>query len=1033
MLSSHHGKSAPSPSPSTILSDNSNSRSYFYGANHNRRSSNNESIGTKALKDEPIEPSDSLDIHQLTLQKSNMKKSSTCQKSPRKQLTNTRDKTAAHQIDNSLMGLKTATASAKRLQRTELSIATELMHHHQQQHGGSPLVRLASMQQQQQQHSARSAVPDNEFLWNTPPANCKMPNPNLSRRASLAAVMMSPPSSTELVRSAANHGIFSSRDFVMGESVKESDMPKQKVVQKRLNNLGGPSRRHSVPNPSQTAARQANSNNSSNGANTNIGKNGALQRMAMGAFGMSGTTTDGSYLPTPTDSAFHGSINDEHSHFPDFSTSTNQGMNQRLPPTPVDAYFATGVHPFDILPGGTDAWANNNAAGMPPVPPPVLTATKSATIQYLQQLQQSMILPDRSQSRRGSKAKVKRRFGSLPAPAPPMLQSYMPSDMNWYLSPSHQQLLANGVYQQPQFNNSNVSLSSSANQSSTATSTTPSRSLDTTYGNYVQILPICPDTTCSMNQDPMCLNLLQAIYAHTIPFLDLTPGSEEESQLLNNGTPSAIATQSTQPPFKNLLPPNSPAGQNSGAYSAQLSSTSGSHTSLGQHSTLTSSISSPSFQQLSNNGNNSAANSNKLSRRASMASISSANGNTASNSRRSSIASNPSLNNPAKKKKNVSRTHPYKSTSSFKEDNPMVTEAILTQVGGLGGIGNSTTVSATDSHHKVAEKMVHMDEAEYAAHYSKHRQVMNKSASTTAICLAQTLVTSISGSSLGPRNSSSLMSSSVTAPSITNTMTSSSVGNGPVVNSSSSPLESVAAADFIRALSECNGSMNDLGLQGEGITPAVADISLSEYDLLCLENLMMMDSNAAVAVQAAAAIAWPNRFDLSQLERDVCEAGLGHQASAFSSAACSMANLPLSTSSTLTSFTNHHHGHGTAAREASTTNLLLSSSTNLAIMDDLFEDSTSPLASRASTDATATNNHTNSENRHGTSDIKAPISNDLTLPYTSSLLTVLPFSAHHSNPIFPTRGNHRSGWYRSKSVASQGLSQITGVDYTTTC
>ncbi|KAF9150341.1 hypothetical protein BG015_007844 [Linnemannia schmuckeri] len=510
---------------------------------------------------------------------------------------------------------------------------------------------------------------------------------------------------------------------------------------------------------------------------------------------------------------------------------------------------------------------------------------------------------------------------------------------------------------------------------------------------------------------------------------------------------------------------------------------------------MTSSVSSPSFQQLSANGNNSGnAGSNKLLRRASMASISSSSGNAASNSRRSSIASNPSLSNPARKKKNAPRTHPYKSTSSFKEDNPMVTEAILTQVGGLGGIGNSATVSATDPRHKVAEKMVHMDEAEYAAHYSKHQQVMNKSASTTALCLAQTLVSSMSGSSLGPLNPSSLMSSSVTAPSITNAMTSSSIGNGPVASaSSSSPLESITAADFIRALSECSGSMSDLGLQGEGMSSAVTDISLSEHDLLSLENLMMLDSNAAAAVQAAAATAWPNWFDLSQLEKDVCEAGLGHQASAFSSASCSMTNLPLSTSSTLTSFANHHHGNNNTARDAPTTNLLLSSSTNLAIMDDLFEDksnqqqsqvskglsdssdqdtemtiaSMSPAAkvshinstsqvlvfdqlsaspaqrdsspskestasfsssSHASTDATVTNSNNNEDE-----ETKAPIANDLTLPYTSSLLTVLPFSAHHSHPIFPTRGNRRLGWYRSKSVASQGLSQITGVDYTTTC
>ncbi|KAF9127615.1 hypothetical protein BGX30_014715 [Mortierella sp. GBA39] len=1158
MLSSHHGKSVPSPSPSTVSIDNS--RPYFNnGVTHNRRTSNNnDSFGTKFLKDElsSIEPVDAMDIHQLMLQKSNLKKNSSnaCQQSPRKQSVNTGNKAATQQqqIDNSLAGLENATSSSpKRLQRTDLFITTELLHQHQQ-HGGSPLVRPAPMQQQQRQqhpHSARSAVPDNDFLWNTPPANCKMPNPNLSRRASLAAVMMSPPSSVGLVKSTANHGIFSSRDFVMSESVKEPDMSKQKAVQKRINNLSGPSRRHSVPNLSAT--RLANSNSNTNN-NANSAKSAPFPRMTTGAFGMPGAATDGSYLPTPTDSAFHGSISgDYHNQFPDFSTSTTHAMTPHLPPTPADAYFASGVHPFDLLPGSAgaaDAWVNNGAAGMAPVPPPMSTATKSATIQYLQQLQQSMICPDSqsfpnlaqqqpqskqqktpqtgSQSRRGSKAKVKRRVGSVPAPAPPMLQSYMPTDMNWSLPPSDQQLLANGVCQQQQFNNSDVSASLPPTPTSSTTprtfyhgpapcgnpeplyeylaSPTVVPGLEIIghdfYGNYVQILPICPDTTCSMNQDPVYLNLLQAIYAHTIPFLDLAPGSEEESQLLNNGTPSAIATQSIQPPFKNLLPLNGPAGQNSDVYSAQLIS-SGSHTTLGQHSTLTSSVSSPSFQQLSVNRNNTNnAESSKLLRRASMASISSNNGNVTSNSRRSSVVSNLSLNNPARKKKNAPRTHPYKSTSSFKEDNPMVTEAILTQVGGLGGIGNSATVSATDPRNKVAEKTVHMDEAEYAAHYSKHQQVMNKSASTTALCLAQTLVTSMSGSSLGPLNPSSLMSSSVTAPSIANAMTSSSIENGSIANngSSSSPLESIVAADFIRALSECSGTMNDLGLQGEGMQPAAAEISLSEHDILSLENLMMMDSNAAAAVQAAAATAWPNWFDLSQLEKDVCEAGLGHQASAFSSASCSMVNLPLSTSSTLTSFANHHNSNNNSARDALTTNLLLSSSTDLAMMDDLFEDnsnkqqksqvfqdllgssdqdtemtmvsmspatklnhvnstsqvlvfdqlSASPLQQGSSShqgsspsgesttsfsSRTSTNATVNTSNNDDDREPKAPIANDLTLPYTSSLLTVLPFSAHHSHPIFPTRGNRRSGWYRSKSVASQGLSQITGVDYTTTC
>ncbi|KAG0334652.1 hypothetical protein BG000_008146 [Podila horticola] len=83
----------------------------------------------------------------------------------------------------------------------------------------------------------------------------------------------------------------------------------------------------------------------------------------------------------------------------------------------------------------------------------------------------------------------------------------------------------------------------------------------------------------------------------------------------------------------------------------------------------------------------------------------------------------------------------------------------------------------------------------------------------------------------------------------------------------------------------------------------------------------------------------------------------------------------------------------------------------------------SPISSMGSHDDTTSSSSSSSS---------APV-NDLALPYSSSLLTVLPFSAQHSHPIFPTRGSRRSGWYRSKSVASQALSEITGVDYTTTC
>jgi len=62
--------------------------------------------------------------------------------------------------------------------------------------------------------------------------------------------------------------------------------------------------------------------------------------------------------------------------------------------------------------------------------------------------------------------------------------------------------------------------------------------------------------------------------------------------------------------------------------------------------------------------------------------------------------------------------------------------------------------------------------------------------------------------------------------------------------STTSPLESIAAG-FIRVLSECNGGMSDLGLGANEPAPIVPN------DLASLENLMMMDSNTAAAVQAA--------------------------------------------------------------------------------------------------------------------------------------------------------------------------------------
>ncbi|KAG0003295.1 hypothetical protein BGZ79_001205 [Entomortierella chlamydospora] len=93
--------------------------------------------------------------------------------------------------------------------------------------------------------------------------------------------------------------------------------------------------------------------------------------------------------------------------------------------------------------------------------------------------------------------------------------------------------------------------------------------------------------------------------------------------------------------------------------------------------------------------------------------------------------------------------------SAYKEDSPMVTEVILTQVGGLGGIRNSVT----GPRHKVAEKMAHMDEAE--------------------------------------------------------------------------------------ALSECNGGMDDLGLNTNEPASVNSKLDFSDIDLMSLENLMMMDGNTS--------------------------------------------------------------------------------------------------------------------------------------------------------------------------------------------
>jgi len=757
------------------------------------------------------------------------------------------------------------------------------------------------------------------------------------------------------------------------------------------------------------------------------------------------------------------------------------------------------------------------------------------------------------------------------------------------------------------------------------------------YGNYVQILPICPETTCAMNQDPVYLNLLQAIYAHTIPFLDLEPGSDEAIQtLLNQGAPSAITTQSIQPPFKNLLPYSGP----------EEGSASNSLTAARRHSTpaisrMTSSVSSPAFQQsfYTNELGVRAAGeggkgSSRLNRRASMATIGQEYNSplgVPTTVRRSSTTVLPSStsmsllsngntsnnnNNPAKKKKNTIRTHPYKSTSSFKEDNFMVTEAILNEVGGIGGIGNCGSVSATDPRRtKVSEKMVHMSEAEYASHYSRHQSSMNKSSLllNDSALTATTRALDLMGQDQRHSHQypqqfmNSFMTSSVSAPSFALAMGTMEVGtSGHGESSQLSSLESTGAVDFIRALSQ-NGAtgLDFVGGTSPGkrsvsrppgvITSAPAENldSFPDQGLQRLENLMLMDDAAAAAIHAAAVASttpvgtatssvWPNWFDLHQLEKDVCEVG-GQLArsTVFSSASCSLSSkLPLSSSTALASFADEDQenvGSG-AGRAHSVTRLLLSSSTNLAMMmldddedgensradfqgshgkstsqvlvfdpssisssrgqphQDLFPNesnlslplqhsSWSSSSARLSTCNSSFNSlsspssstlhsssrtslsedtamdessdHGSDHNRHRRSDssthlhppphshariqqqsedrvtkkeeyhnedhphrhdhdhhpheamdsgataaalplnddpFRTSVSNDLSVPYTSSLLTVLPFSAQHSHPIFPTRGqNRRQGWYRSKSVASQALTEITGVDYTTTC
>ncbi|KAF9414139.1 hypothetical protein BGZ94_000513 [Podila epigama] len=1125
--------------------------------------------------------------------------------------------------------------------------------------------------QSSQQHRSRSTGTDASHhdcvQCNTPPANCKIPN--LSRRSSLAQVI-SPPTSAGLVKSATSNAILSSTEQQhllngSGDCSKppgnSTDSPKN-PSQRRTSTSGAMRRQHPANSSNNNDNINTNNNNGTNGVrNTNPSSNGQA-RMSISMtgsnsmFNISSTILDtSSSLPTPTDSIFRGDLATFSSDLSMLNATSMAATSAQLPPTPTDPYFSTGLHPFDALPSTSTPLGGSGVAQLP-----ISTDTKAATIQYLQQLQQSMMFPDLSfafhdqqqqgspfpidllqqqqqqqrlqkglgqaQPRRGSK-KVKRRASAFALGAQATSSSLPPSSLPWnatasddfYLLSQQQHQSSSSLppvatnslqqaQQQPQQKQQPQDSASKPHHGPAPcgnpdplyeylASPTVVPGLEIIgqdyYGNYVQILPICPETSCSMNQDPVYLNLLQAIYAHTIPFLDLAPGSQEESQRLFNGTPSAIATQSIQPPFKHLLPLSGQApleSSRNGRHHSLVSSTT--HVNINNKARsgsydessisagpLTLSMSSPSIYQggvgPSTGASSSASasgSSQKLHRRASLTSISSA-----PNSRRSSvisIASNNnhsilSSNNPARMKKNLPRTHPYKSTSSFSEDNTMVTEAILTQVGGVGSIGNSANnASVTDPRRKVAESMVHMDEAEYAAHYSKHQQSIQKSASNSSLRLAQTLATSLVRSSTGTIDPCSLMASSISASSTataTATVTTSTTVGGGMASAS----DSIAAADFIRALSECNGGMGDLGLSTEAkafkngmnnninnsnrsnscnnglisdnnninkninnnnseiINNRTDDrshtgLSLAEQqELVTLENLMMMDSTTAAAVQAAAsATVWPNWFDLNQLEQDVCDSASaaprefeGLRASslslavpAASSSSLSSGMAPANTMDTTASMDTQSGGamplstsshslasFGADAGQHQTTQLLLSSSTNLAMLDDTctsLDQNAGSSSNTAVTDngdgrtlASSSVNHANSTSQilvfdqhqqkkptttqddgdeamelamspsasstmmhspatqsspmvsQGESTLTSSSSsiNDLALPYSSSLLTVLPFSAQHSHPIFPTRGSRRSGWYRSKSVASQGLSEITGVDYTTTC
>ncbi|KAG0223126.1 hypothetical protein BGW41_005701 [Actinomortierella wolfii] len=663
------------------------------------------------------------------------------------------------------------------------------------------------------------------------------------------------------------------------------------------------------------------------------------------------------------------------------------------------------------------------------------------------------------------------------------------------------------------------------------------------YGNYVQVLPICPDTSCSMNQDPIYLNLLQAIYAHTIPFLDLPPCSEEESKALLDGlSPSAIHPQSVQPPFLHLLPPKLPprggANDPTRGWSGYYQTTLGGQTALFNDQngagSMKQSTSLNSLKAIVGQTPLSAGQS--LNRRASLAAFppsSQINNNSAlppTNGRRSSTGSFPSVssnnpnimnqsnpitnpNNPARKKKNMPRTHPYKSTSAHRDENPMVMDTIMalssskscgaSVTGGLASfLGESHDVP--DPKRKVVEKMVHMDETEYANHYMKHHRSMRKSASTTAVSLIQTMATAPKSQTLGSwacQTGSQKQAATQGLKRLQQGQGKQSDTNAGVTTvPQNAGLDGMDASDFIRAMTRSQCLLPHTNTQEPltttpsndetGLPPTIA----SAEELAELEKIVMsMDSASVAAVQAAAsAMSWPKWVDFKQLEHDFC----GYQANSNNH------TVDVSSSFAIAGVDNS----GSASQEAP--KLLLSSGTDLDTMDDpmVAEDTMAmtslslsdkpssspnlspssapndvqqqqtcsdmdcdqkpPISHLQSTSASGVhdmsplpkqvcdtkpppnpsgplrvpsppppNHHQQQQQQQHQQTQEQPLDPmaGLAQPYTSSILTVLPFAPEHSRPIFPTRGARRTGWYRSKAVASRGLSAITGVDYTTTC